>query len=96
MTENSESVHYWWYVLCVRSNTEKRVVNDMSQYVKTRLVPYKVEPFILESEQYYRNKKYQKLGNKYQRRPLFPGYVFIETDMPDIEFIKAFYDYIFI
>lgn len=89
-----EETACWWYVLYVRSNTENRVIRELNQHIQTLFLPYKVEPFILESEQYYRNKKYQRLGNKYQKRPLFPGYVFIETDMPDMEFIQTFYNYI--
>ena len=48
----------------------------------------------VESEQYYRNKKYQKLGQKYRKRPLFPGYVFVETNMPQELFIGNYIDYI--
>ncbi len=84
----------WWYVLFVHSNMEDKVINDLKKYVATLSLQYKVEPFILESEQYYRNKQYQKQGNKYLRRPLYPGYVFVETDMPDVEFIRVFYYYI--
>ena len=86
--------NFWWYLLYVKSNTEIRVVNEMTKYIKTLSLSYKAEPFILESEQYYRNKKYQAIGKTYQKRPLFPGYVFIETNMPDVEFIRVFYDYI--
>lgn len=89
-----EASQYWWYVLYVKSNTEHRVIKEMNRYIKTLSLNYKVEPFILESEQYYRNKKYQTLGKKYQKRPLFPGYVFIETDMSDLQFIQVFYSYI--
>ena len=95
MEEETKEKTTWWYVLYVKSNTEHRVIKEMNQYIETLLLYYKVEPFVLESEQYYRNKKYQRLGNKYQKRPLFPGYVFIETDMPDTEFIQVFYDYIY-
>ncbi len=95
MEEETKEKTTWWYVLYVKSNTEHRVIKEMNQYIETLSLNYKVEPFVLESEQYYRNKKYQRLGNKYQKRPLFPGYVFVETDMPDTEFIQVFYDYIY-
>lgn len=95
MEEGTKEKTTWWYVLYVKSNTEHRVIKEMNQYIETLSLNYKVEPFVLESEQYYRNKKYQQLGNKYQKRPLFPGYVFIETDMPATEFIDIFYGFIY-
>lgn len=95
MEEVTNEKTTWWYVLYVKSNTEHRVIKEMNQYIETLSLNYKVEPFVLESEQYYRNKKYQRLGNKYQKRPLFLGYVFVETNMPDTEFVQVFYDYIY-
>lgn len=84
----------WWYVLYVRTNTENRVIEEMKRFSEKLALPYTVEPFVLESEQYYRSKKFRQIGKSYQKRPMFPGYVFVDTDMPDKEFIACFSDYI--
>lgn len=90
-----DSFNCWWYVLFVKANAERRVIGEIKQFATALSIKNKIEPFILESEQYYRNKKYQKLGHKYQKRPLFPGYVFIETDIHDEQFLELFSDYIY-
>ena len=85
---------YWWYVLFVRSNTEKRVMSDIDDFAKANRLAYEIEAFVPESEYYYRNKKYREMGKPYRKRPLFPGYVFIETNMDSQEFMKVFAHYI--
>ena len=85
---------YWWYVLFVRSNTEKRVISDIDDFSKANKLTYEVQAFVPESEYYYRNKKYREMGKLYRKRPLFPGYVFIETNMDSQEFMKVFAHYI--
>lgn len=95
MIPEDDGFKCWWYVLFVKANTERRVICEINQFANALSIQNKVEPFILESEQYYRNKKYQKLGNKYQKRPLFPGYVFIETDISDERFLELFSSYIY-
>lgn len=85
---------YQWYVLYVRTNAEKRVVDDLSKFVAEQAFEFGVDPFCPESESFYRNKSDRKQGQTYRRRPLFPGYVFIESELPPAEFIKTFGDYI--
>lgn len=85
----------YWYILYVRANKEQRVMDDVRQAFLKRDLPYGIEPFCPESEYYYRNKTERQLGKIYRKRPLFPGYVFLETDMPQDEFGKEFADYIF-
>lgn len=86
---------YWWYILFVRANTEHRVVADMRRYFAFHKIPYEFDPFCPESEQYYRSKAQRILGNSYMRRPLFPGYVFLETNMPSKEFLGQMSKYIY-
>ena len=86
---------YWWYILFVKSNTENRVVADMMRVFTSSGVPYECEVFYFESERYFRNKKNQMSGRKYLRRPLLPGYVFVETTMPSVEFLTEFSIYFY-
>lgn len=81
---------YQWYVLYVRNNTERRVVEEIKQSDLSGF--YEVEPFCPETEFYYRNKA---AGKCYRTRPLFPSYVFIETNMPETEFVKAYSTFIY-
>jgi transcriptional antiterminator NusG len=80
---------YWWYVLFVRTNSERRVIREILDYVKVNKLNFEVDAFVPESEYYYRNKK-RELGKEYLRRPLFPGYVFIETNIKSQEFLANF------
>lgn len=80
---------YWWYVLFVCHNSERRVVREILDYVKANKFDFEVEAFIPESEYYYRNKK-RELGKEYLKRPLFPGYVFIEANIKSQEFLEKF------
>lgn len=86
---------YWWYVLFVRANTEHKVVSNFKKAFIQKGVPYELEVFCPESEHFYRNKQSRKQGNHYIKRPLFPGYVFIETNMPSNEFRSGFLDVIY-
>lgn len=81
---------YWWYVLFVKTNKENKVISDVTSFYNSLQLAYRLEAFYLESEQYYRNKKARILGRHYRKRPLMPGYVFIETDMPAVEFLSKF------
>lgn len=78
----------WWYVLYVKANTEHKVVKDFERFVIASGTEFKFEPFVLESEKYYRDKKRREMGKSYLHRPMFPGYVFIETNMPSEEFLS--------
>ena len=64
--------NFWWYLLYVKSNTEIRVINEMTKYIETLSLSYKVEPFILESEQYYRNKKIPNNWKDISKATTFP------------------------
>lgn len=86
---------YWWYVLFVKANTEKRVVGDISNYVKANKISCEFEAFVPESEHYFRSKKNREMGRQYAKRPLFPGYVFIETSLSQDEFIEYCAQYIY-
>lgn len=86
---------YWWYVLYVRSNAEQRVVSDIKRFAESCGFGYSFEPFCPESEFYFRDKKERRLGKSYRKRPLFPSYVFIETDMPSGDFLREFSAYIY-
>ena len=86
---------YWWYVFYVRTNTEHRVVADMRRYFAFHRFPYEFDPFCPESEYYYRSREQRLLGRSYKRRPLFPGYVFLETNMPETEFLAKMSQYVY-
>lgn len=86
---------YWWYILHVRSNKEHRVVDSFQQAYERKGLAYELNVFCPESEHFYRNKQSQVLGRQYVKRPLFPGYVFVETNMPAKEFRIAFNDVIY-
>ncbi|MCH5164937.1 MAG: antitermination protein NusG [Clostridiales bacterium] len=84
---------YQWYVLYVRANTEKRVISDILRFIETKRFEFDFDVFCPESEYYYRGDKTGPLGKPYRKRPLFPGYVFIETEMPPKEFLRQFGTY---
>lgn len=86
---------YWWYVLFVRSNTENRVVTDVMHFFGAGRFCAELEAFYLESEYYYRNQRAQVLGRTYLKRPILPGYVFIETTMPAEEFLRNFSNFFY-
>lgn len=86
---------YWWYVLYVRSNTEHKVVKSFQKSFDRKGLQYELEIFCPESEKYYKNKQTLTIGKLYQKRPLFPGYVFIETNMPAIEFRSVAFEIIY-
>lgn len=86
---------YWWYVLYVRANTEHKVVSSFQKASNQKGIPYDLEVFCPESERYYKNKESRILGRQYIKRPLFPGYVFVETNMPAKEFYGVFFDVIY-
>lgn len=79
----------------VKTGTEHRVVSDMQRTFDLTNNFYEFDCFCLESEQFFRSKKQRILGNMYKRRPLFPGYVFVESNMPAKEFLIAYSNYIY-
>ena len=84
---------YWWYVLYVRSNSESRVIKNMTQAFDNKGSAYELEAFCPQTEFFYRRKGHS--GDVYRTRPMFPSYVFIETTMPAEEFTREFYDVIY-
>lgn len=86
---------YWWYVLYVRSNTEHKVVESFQQTFRKKGLQYEIDVFCPESEKFYNSKKDRILGRQYLRRPMFANYVFVETNMPALEFRSAVYDIIY-
>ena len=85
---------YNWYVIYVRSNTESSVVDALKSAFSKICDGYEYDAFCPESEQYYRDKLSRLQGKTYRKRPLFPGYVFFETNMPEDIFRKAIFDVI--
>ena len=83
---------YWWYVLHVRFNKEHRVVESFQHAFEQKGIAYELQAFCPESEHFYKSKQSQTLGRKYIKRPLFPGYVFVETNMPAKEFRMTFFN----
>lgn len=86
---------YWWYVLYVRSNTEHKVVESFQKSFVRKGLSYELEAFCPESEKYYKDKQSRMVGKIYLKRPLFPGYVFVETNIPSNLFQAEFYDVIY-
>lgn len=86
---------YWWYVLHVRSNKEHRVVENFQQAYEQTGLSYELRAFCPESERFYKTKQSQISQRKYIKRPLFSGYVFVETNMPSKEFRTVFNDLLY-
>lgn len=82
--------NYNWFVIYTKSNSEQRVMRDLSELYRKLGLDYFFEPFCPESEYYYKTSKAKRLGKVYKKRPMFPSYVFIETDMPEKEFVETF------
>ena len=81
---------YQWYILYVRSNAEKRVVDDFNRFVAAHAFEDEFDPFCPQTEVYFRSKKDKQSGRAYRKRPLFPGYVFVETALNAKEFLNIF------
>ncbi len=90
-----EQSTYYWYILYTRTNAEQRVIKDITEAYNKRAFDYSFEPFCPESEFYYRQKAAAQKDKIYRKRPLFPCYVFIETEMPPELFLKTFSTYIY-
>lgn len=86
---------YNWYILYTKTNAENRAINGIIEAFRKRRLAYHFEPFCPETEYYYRSKQTQPDGTNYRMRLLFPNYIFVETDMPEVEFIKSFQRFIF-
>lgn len=86
---------YNWYILYTKSNAEERVMSGISEAFRKRRLNYHFQPFYPKTEFYYRSKQAELDGTSYRMRPLFPNYVFLETDMPEAEFLQSFQRFIF-
>ena len=75
-----------WYVLMTRTGQENKAKEEISNswIMKT------ASPFIPMKESYFR--RAQQL--KKEKEIMFPGYVFVETEIPESEFIACTLDYI--
>lgn len=69
-----------WYVLFVRTGREERV----KRLLENRLYNESIIPFIPLHEIIFKRKNYYKTETKL----LFPGYLFIESELSDFEFIR--------
>ena len=64
---------YYWYILYVRTNTEARVMNDLTRFYARLSADYGFEPFCPESEVYYRGKADREKGRTYKNARCFRG-----------------------
>ena len=87
---------YYWYVFYVKTNSENRVVEDIARFADSKgFSRDDIDPFCPQSEVYYRAAKGKTAGKEYKKRPLFPGYVFVETRLSAKEFSEAFGSFIY-
>ena len=78
---------YYWYVFYVRTGKENRVVQDIARFADTKgFTAEVIEPFCPQTETYYRAGG----AKRYQKRPLFASYVFVETRLDPKAFITEF------
>ncbi len=78
--EKKENVEKYWYVLFVKVGYENRVLNQLKTYFNTE----QIVPFIPKIEIFH------KYTNRYIQREnkiMFPGYVFIESDLDSVVFV---------
>ncbi|MCH5155635.1 MAG: antitermination protein NusG [Clostridiales bacterium] len=82
---------YFWYVFYVRTGSENRVVQDIARFSDTKgLSSDDIEAFCPQSEVYYRAARGKTAGKQYKKRPLFSGYVFVETRLTAKDFLTEF------
>ncbi len=81
LLNNNEVIIMYWYVLFVRTGTEYKV----EQYLRKILNADIYAPFLPIREVFFKISGIVK--NEF--KPLFPGYIFIETDILGEEFIKT-------
>lgn len=86
---------YFWYVFYVKTGTENRVVQDIARFADTKGISSEVEPFCPQSEVYYRAARGKAAGKQYKKRPLFSGYVFVETSLTSSAFLTEFGSFIY-
>jgi len=64
----------YWYVLFVKTGREKQAAED----IRKAFNEGEIKPFIPYGERFFKKEK--------QKHPMFPGYLFIETAIPNEEF----------
>lgn len=69
-----------WYVLFVRTGREERV----KRFLENKLDHENITPFIPLHEIIFKRKDFYKIETKL----LFPGYLFIESELSDFEFVR--------
>lgn len=84
---------YYWYVFYVRTGKENRVVQDIARFADTKgFTAEVIEPFCPQTETYYRA---GIDGKRYRKRPLFPSYVFVETQLDQKAFLAEFGSFVY-
>ncbi|MCH5153630.1 MAG: antitermination protein NusG [Clostridiales bacterium] len=87
---------YYWYVFYVKTSSENRVVQDIARFADSKgLSKDDVDPFCPQSEVYYRAEKGKAPNKQYKKRPMFPGYVFVETRLSAKDFLEVFGSFIY-
>lgn len=79
-----------WFVLYVRAGKETRVMDDLTQAFSKLGSDAAFEPFCPMTEVFFRAGAKGNAGKSYRKRPLFSGYVFIETTLSSREFLDGF------
>ncbi|SHJ86046.1 transcriptional antiterminator NusG [Clostridium cavendishii DSM 21758] len=76
-----------WYILFVRSGKENKVMNLLRNWLDKEIL----RPFIPSKQKLFKTSGFVKR----EINPLFPGYVFIESEITEIEFIKNINKFIY-
>lgn len=75
-----------WYVLFVKAGQEQKVEVLLNKWLDRKVFT----PFILLQQKLFKIGGIEKL----ELKPLFPGYVFIKSEVSGLEFIKSINKYI--
>lgn len=78
----------YWYVLFIKTGRESYI----ERFLKKLLDPDIFMPFIPMHETLFKISGQVKV----ELKPLFPGYIFVESIVPSLEFIKKIYEILYI
>lgn len=78
--QKKEYVEKYWYVLFVKVGYENRVLNQLQTYFSKK----KILPFIPKIEIFH---KYTNRCIQKENKIMFPGYVFIESNLGSVVFV---------
>jgi len=78
--EKKENVEKYWYVLFVKGGYENRVLNQLKSYFNKE----QIVPFIPSIEIFH---KYTNRCIQKENEIMFPGYVFIESNLGSVIFV---------